>query len=215
MLSSVRRAGSQKQSCKILGSYKTRPAWRAAKGESIMTLERQDSVQNAATCLEQAFDRVFAHNLCGYHSVAALLSEQLVLVKGMCCVLKQLGLVIPDSASSLGFKATALLEDIVHKRGLRPLKKSKKATPSIQEEDALDLIFDAAVPFAKQHLVCSWAASLLQVLGLVVKCEDGESAATQELRELAAKQRINERNQQWIAACQAGQWPPTSPRASA
>jgi hypothetical protein len=180
-----------------------------------MTLKKQVPVQNGAACLDQAFDRVFAHNLCGYESVAALLAEQRVLVNGMCRVLKQLDLVTPDSASPLGFKPTALLEDIVRKRGRRPLNKSRKGTPSIQEQDALDLILDAAVPFEEQELVCPWANILLQVLGLVVVCEDGESAATQELRELAAKQRIKERNQQWIAACHAGQWPPKCARASA
>jgi hypothetical protein len=75
-----------------------------------------------------------------------------------------------------GHRPTPLLEDIVRKRGLRPLKNSKQDRVSMAEHDAVDVILDAALTFEEQFLVCSWAARLLHVLGLVVECKDGEVA---------------------------------------
>jgi hypothetical protein len=170
-------------------------------------LDKQLSVQNRATILDQAFDRVFAHNLWGYENVAALLDGERKLVDGMCRVLEKLGLVTPDGTLPFGFKPTALLKDIVRKRGLRPLKNSKQDRVSMEEHDAVDLIFDAALAFEEQSLVCHWAARLLHVLGLVVRCKDGESAPTHELRVLAAMQRTEERNQQLLKASKEGRYP--------
>jgi hypothetical protein len=181
-----------------------------------MSVEKQVGMQSEEGILFRAFDRVFTPNLYVYESVGDLLSEQRELVDGMCRILARLGLVLPDHASPFGFKPTLLLEDIVRRRGLRPRKRSKKEVPSIEDQDVLDSIFDAALTFDERFLVCDWAADLLHVLGLVVRCRgDYTHVPTLELRVLAAAQRDKERNQLLHAACEAGEWPPRQYRVSA
>ena len=95
----------------------------------------------------------FAHNLGPHKSVAELLSKTPKKVEGLCRVLEQIGLVTPDEVYPFGFKPTAILEDIVRRRAFRPLRNSKKEEPTLEEEEFLLSIFDAAL-LLKSGVLC-------------------------------------------------------------
>lgn len=154
------------------------------------------------------FQRAWSPTLGDLESPDEYLKECETLVDGTCRILKWLGLVEPDKAHAFGFKPTHLLESIVAKRHLRPLKDSKKACASTEDTDVLNSIFDAAVAYEDHCYVCTLARVLLYVLGLVRYSRDGDEIPTQELRQLAAERREDERNQRWVKAVEADEWPP-------
>jgi hypothetical protein len=158
-----------------------------------LSLEKKLLVNTKPSVLDQAFDRVFAHNLGPHKSVADLLSKKPKKAEGLCRVLEQIGLVTPDEMSPFGFKPTVILEDIVRRRAFRPLKNSKKEEPTIEEEEFLDSIFDAALPFEEWLSVCPFALLLLNILGLVVHTKYGDEIPTPELRVFVALHRHNQR----------------------
>jgi hypothetical protein len=169
-----------------------------------LRLERQLLGQTPLPILGQAFDRVFAHNLGPHKSVDDLLSKTPKKVEGLCRVLEQIGLVTPDEVYPFGFKPTVILEDIVRRRAFRPLRNSKKEEPTLEEEEFLLSIFDAALPVEEWCSVCPFAYLLLHVLGLVVNTKYGDEIPTPELRVFVALHRNKQRYERKRAAEGAG-----------
>jgi hypothetical protein len=154
------------------------------------------------------FHRAFAPTVGDFDTPAELISKHKKLVEGSCRVLERLRLVTPDGTLPFGFKPTPRLFDIVLRRSLRPLKNSKKASASIEENDVLNSIFDAALADEEQDYVCPLARVLLYVLGLIVHSKDGSEVPTRELRVLAAERREEERQEKWRKAVETGEWQP-------
>jgi hypothetical protein len=169
-----------------------------------LKLEKKLLVHTPLTILQKAFDHVFAHNLGPHKSVADLLHKNFAKVEGMCRVLEQIGLVTPDNAYPFGFKPTPILEDIVRRRAFRPVRDSKKEAPTLEEEEFLLSIYDAAVPIEDQSNVCPFVELLLNLLGLTVYCKSDDQIPTPELRVFVALQKNKERYERKRAAKEAG-----------
>jgi hypothetical protein len=153
------------------------------------------------------FNRAWWTTIGEFERPDELRHQHKTLVVGTCRILEWLGLVVPDRTLAFGCKPTNRLEEIVVKRGLRRLKNTKNVRPSIEDEDVLHSIFDAAVSDQDQPYVCPLACDVLDVLGLVTDADGGE-IPTQELRQLAAERREGDRTKQWLKAIEAGEWPP-------
>jgi hypothetical protein len=168
-----------------------------------LKLEKKLLVHTPLTILEKAFERLFEHNLGPHASVADLLQKNFAKVDGMCRVLEQIGLVTPDNAYPFGFKPTPILEDVVRRRAFRPVRDSKKEAPTLEEEEFLMSIYDAAVPIEEQPNVCTFVELLLNLLGLTVYCQSGDQIPTPELRVFVALQKNKERYKRRRAAKEA------------
>jgi hypothetical protein len=169
-----------------------------------LSLQRKLLVHTGLRILDQAFERVFVHNLGPHKSVSELLSKETKKVEGICRVLEQIGLVTPDEIYPFGFKPTEILEDIVRRRGFRPIRNSKKEEPTLEEEEFLLSIYDAALPEEEWCRVAPFADLLLHLLGLVVYSQSGDEIPTPELRVFVALQRNKQRSERKRAAKEAG-----------
>jgi hypothetical protein len=159
-------------------------------------------------CLFSMFERAWSPTLGEFESPHKLWRERKTLVDGNCRILRWLGLVEPDRKLVFGCRPTERLERMFTRRRAHRLKDSKKVCASLEENDVLCSIFDAAVPFEERLYVCPLARVLLHVLGLVRCTQDGDEIPTHELRQLAAEGRQEERNRRFLRATKAGRWPP-------
>jgi hypothetical protein len=169
-----------------------------------LSLERKLLVHTGLRILDQAFERVFVHNLGPHKSVSELLSQKPQKVEGLCRVLEQIDLVTPDEVYPFGFKPTEILEDIVRRRAFRPVRNSKKEEQTLEEEEFLLSIFEAALPVEEWCSVCPFAYLLLNILGLVVYTKCGEEIPTPEMRVFVALHRNKQRYERKRAAEGAG-----------
>jgi hypothetical protein len=166
----------------------------------MMTKDNETKLDAGTSLLFSIFDRAFAPTLGGDR-----LSEHEFLINANCRILAWLGLVEPDSELLFGYKPTKRLEHLFAKQRAHPIKDRKKAYVSIEDEDVLNSIFDAAVPDEDQQYVCALAEVLLHVLGLVRYAADGV-ISTRELRRLVAERREEERTVRWMKSIPAGDW---------
>jgi hypothetical protein len=116
-------------------------------------------------------------------------------IQATCCVLEWLNLVQADKKMALGYRPSHELMAIVAK-AIRGNLTSKKATPSTDDRDVIEAIFEAALPdLEDDDLKNAWGFGLhvLRDLGLLRMTASGDFAPTGHLRELAAERRQQER----------------------
>jgi hypothetical protein len=106
-------------------------------------------------------------------------------------ILGSLGLALP-AKNLLGWKPSNHLIELIAKQH-RPRLRSKKYEPSFQDQDAFGTIIDYARVDNDPHLL-GYVKSLLGVLGLASHAENGDVVPTDQLRQLAARRREEERN---------------------
>jgi hypothetical protein len=169
-----------------------------------MTYCNKTKLDAGTACLFSMFERAWSPTLGKLESPDKLYREHKMLVVGTCRTLEWRGLVEPDRKLVFGCTPTERLERMFAKQRAHPLKYRMKARASVEDTDVLNSIFDAAVPDEDHPYVCPLARISLHVLGLVMysHSEGGEVVPTQELRQLAAERREEERNLRWVKSSQ-------------
>lgn len=110
-------------------------------------------------------------------------------------VLESLGLAVPTT-SLLGWKASDSLISLIAKPH-GPRLRSKKYEPSYQDKDAFNTIIDYA-RVGNDPCLFGYVKSVLGVLGLARYAENGDVVPTDQLRELAARRREEERDRRHV-----------------
>jgi hypothetical protein len=114
-------------------------------------------------------------------------------IQAMGHVLEWLDLAYPNRNNSLGWTPSHIMIDLIVQPHRRRLK-SRKESPSAQDEDTFDtLIEEALANVENDSSVRKDVISVLGVLGLVAYVGNGQGVPTNLLRELVAKRRRRER----------------------
>jgi hypothetical protein len=114
-------------------------------------------------------------------------------IQAMGHVFELLDLAYPKGKSRLGWKPSHIMIDLIVRPRRRRLK-SRKDSPSAQDEDTFETIIEEALADVEyDSSIRKDVISVLGVLGLVAYASGGKGVPTNLLRELVAKQRLRER----------------------
>jgi hypothetical protein len=108
-------------------------------------------------------------------------------------VLEWLDLAYPNRKNGLGWTPSHIMIDLIVQPHRRRLK-SRKESPSAQDEDTFDTLIEEALANVEyESSIRKDVISVLGVLGLVAYVGNGQGVPTNLLRELVAKRRRRER----------------------
>ena len=116
-------------------------------------------------------------------------------IRATCRLLGWLNLAKPDEASPLGCTPSHELMYVLAEP-TRGRLTSAKESPTTDDEDVIESIFEAALPDLKGYDLGNarlFGLSVLSALGLLRTTKNGEYAPTGKLRELAAERRQQDR----------------------
>jgi hypothetical protein len=157
-----------------------------------MTKQNSVNVDAMGDVLPSIINRSWKYEFGEFENPEKVMKTVPQLVNKTFCILEWLGLVERDDKDAFGYKPTRRLMPLLLMYLDHPLKASKKESASIEDEDCLYCIYEAAVPYEKAGRGAShydMPEKVLYVLGLVRFSQENTAVPTPTLRHLAAVRR--------------------------